>query len=289
MTDNEKLTLFERRLAALEASLKACGNFLVLDSDYSLSADDQAPSFTFSAPVEGSVSVALSCDFIKSTKVTAKLNEIKMWAYKPDIGKNTLYFNGACTAGENLLTFEFNDRDAFSRPYTVTVYGPVSRQADKSYLTVANSLEAPTVFLYDGQKSEGTLYFIEEDDLVKKLSVKDVLSGAISLSDDQSILLATTDLDQNLSIRRVNLTTFEQTPTDFTMERVKKVTGYQKGGEKGFLIKADRSLISVMLSDGAFKVTALPVKDVGDFYSSPEVDGKFVAVDYSGEVNLYEE
>ena len=93
------------------------------------------------------------------------------------------------------------------------------------------------------------------------------------------------DINVQIPTEDINI----QTPTDFTMERVKKVTGYQKGGEKGFLIKADRSLMSVMLSDGAFKVTALPVKDVGDFYSSPEVDGKFVAVDYSGEVNLYEE
>lgn len=238
-------------------------------------------SVKFKQTVDGGVYFALNTEGIGTAAIY--LDGVRVDKFTAE-GDNRYDFSLTLPAGEKTLQIEFSGLTIKS----VAVFGTVEETPYESQVTYLTCGDSNVVCFYDGRKNRLTLYSLIGKTLTEIYAVINVDGGSTSRAssnpDEVNIYYI---ISGDLKCRTLNLQTNEVTKEVNISSGVSSVSGtYIEGYAAAYFIK-NKTLYLLKGLNGTLFYTEKAVKNLYKVVASPNVEGKFIGVNYDKTAVLY--
>lgn len=235
----------------------------------------------FKQTVDGGVYFALNT--VENGTAAIYLDGVRVDKFAAE-GDNRYDFSLTLPAGEKTLTIQFSGLTIKS----VAVFGAVEDVAYESQITYLTCGDYKVVSFYDGRKNRLTLYLLSEKTLIEIYTVKSVDDGSISRAssnpDEVNIYYI---ISGDLKCRTLNLQTKILGEETEVSRGVSSVSGTLIQGYAAAYFVKNKTLYLLKGLNNTLFYTEKAVKNLYKVIASPNVEDKFIGVNYDKTAVLY--
>lgn len=225
----------------------------------------------FTVNTTGNGTAAIYLDEVRVDKFTAE-------------GDNRYDFSLTLQGGEKSLKIQFSGLTVKS----VTVFGTVEETPYESQTTYLTCGDNKVVCFYDGRKRNLTLYSLSGKTLTKIYAVPNADGGSISrASSNPDVVNVYYLLSGNLKCKTLDLKTGDLGEEVLVSDCVSSVAGTFIDGYAAAYFVKNKTLYLLKGLNGTLFYTEKPVKNLYKVIASPDLEDKFIGVNYDKTAVLY--